>query len=154
MNEDNIPGGARKILRLSGDDAKPLLQDLVTTDLGRLERAPLLYTALLTPQGKYLFDFFVGEADDGLFIDIHAERAAAFAQRLMMYRLRRKMEITASEENVTLLRAEAPGAFRDPRSDALGWRLYGAPAPEGAELHDAESYDAILRAKPHPRNRR
>ncbi|HPG23083.1 MAG TPA: folate-binding protein, partial [Amaricoccus sp.] len=58
--------GDRAVLRISGRDARPFLQGLVTNDVARLDQGAL-YAALLTPQGKYLFDFFlVPEADDVL----------------------------------------------------------------------------------------
>ena len=114
--------GDRAVLRISGRDARPFLQGLVTNDVARLDQGAL-YAALLTPQGKYLFDFFlVPEADDVL-VDVAADRAAALAQRLGLYRLRAAVAIEATALGVVLGEGAAPeGAFADPRDARLGWR--------------------------------
>lgn len=132
---------SRVVLRVSGADAEPLLQDLITNDLDKLGADNLLYAALLTPQGKYLFDFFLKRDGADLLIDVVRDRAPALAQRLMMYRLRRKMEIEATDLSVSLYWGEpAPGALPDPRAEALGWRGYGAPVDPTADRAD---YDAL-----------
>ncbi|MEX2518075.1 MAG: folate-binding protein [Paracoccaceae bacterium] len=136
---------SRALLRIAGDDAHDFLQDLVTNDLDRLTDENLVYAALLTPQGKYLFDFFVGKEPDGaLFIDVAANRAAALAQRLSMYRLRRKVEISARDSAITLCwGGERPeGSRPDPRHPDLGWRLYAAAPPQGAVLASRAEIDA------------
>ena len=71
----------RIALSVTGKDARALLQDLVTNDLDRLAADNLVYAALLTPQGKYLFDFFIGLDGDDLFIDVARDQAPALAQR-------------------------------------------------------------------------
>lgn len=134
----------RAVLSVTGADARDLLQDLVTNDLAKVSPDTLVYAALLTPQGKYLFDFFVGQEGDDLFIDAAADIAPALAQRLSMYKLRRDMEIAATETLVTLIwgDGDAPaGARPDPRDPSLGWRLYG-DGP-GAEAATREEYDAV-----------
>ena len=65
----------RRVLRLSGSDTEKFLNDLVTNDLKGLD-AGLVYAALLTPQGKYLFDFFLARDDASIFLDVAAGRAA------------------------------------------------------------------------------
>ena len=114
----------RRILRLSGPDTHDFLQGLITTDMGKLsERA--LYAALLTPQGKYLADFFVvGDGQDVL-LDVAEPLADMLVQRLTMYKLRAKVEIAAT--GLYLHRGLSPipqDGYPDPRSDALGWRAY------------------------------
>lgn len=134
----------RIALSVTGKDARALLQDLVTNDLDRLAADNLVYAALLTPQGKYLFDFFIGLDGDDLFIDVARDQAPALAQRLAMYRLRRDMEIAATDKPVTLIWGDGPapdGAREDPRDPSLGWRVYGA-APV-AEPATAADYDAL-----------
>lgn len=136
----------RAVLRVTGADARPLLQDLVTNDLDRLGPDNLVYAALLTPQGKYLFDFFVGLDGEAMFIDVAADQAAALAQRLSMYRLRRDMEIAETEARVTLVWGEgAPpaGGRADPRDAALGWRVYGMEPLAGVEAASRGDYDAL-----------
>jgi folate-binding protein YgfZ len=113
----------RTVLKVSGQDAEKFLQDLVTNNLNN---TGLIYSALLTPQGKYLFDFFMLKSGDYWLLDVHSDRAAAFAQRLTMYRLRADVVIEDSGLIVQRGIENAPeGAVNDPRHADLGWRLYG-----------------------------
>ena len=151
----------RAVLRLGGLDARDWLQGLVSNDVRRLARDHAVYAALLTPQGKYLFDFFLVEGADGaILLDVAASRAAALMQRLSLYRLRRDVQIAdvSAQTQVALVwRAQtgqaplaAPGALvvADPRDAALGWRLYAqdaaaALALAGAEVAPRDAYDAL-----------
>ncbi len=116
-------GEDRAVLRIGGADARDFLQGLITNDIGKLAAGPV-YAALLSPQGKYLFDFFLVDAGgDGLLVDVHADRAAVLAQRLGLYRLRADVRIEPTSLAVVLGVGPAPaGAFPDPRDAALGWR--------------------------------
>jgi tRNA-modifying protein YgfZ len=117
----------RAILSVSGDEARDFLQNLITSDVSRLQDGGIAYAALLTPQGKYLFDFFVLPRDGGFLIDVKAERAAALAQRLNLYRLRAKVTLGATDLAVVLGQGAPPeGALPDPRDADLGWRAYVA----------------------------
>lgn len=117
----------RALLGLGGADARSFLQGLVTNDMRRLEAGPV-YAALLSPQGKYLFDFFIGldPADPArLLLDVAADRAEALARRLGMYRLRADVAIAPDPRGVVTGTGPAPaGAFADPRDPRLGWRLW------------------------------
>jgi folate-binding protein YgfZ len=116
----------RTVLRVSGPDARDFLQGLVTNDVRRLVEGPV-YAALLSPQGKYLFDFFLVPADGDVLVDVKAERAAALAQRLGMYRLRAKVAVEPADLAVVVgLGAPPSGAVADPRHAELGWRAYVA----------------------------
>ena len=83
----------RKTFLITGSDADNFLQGLVTNDVGKLEQG-LVYTALLTPQGKYIADFFLSRHEDGILLDVDASLADALAKRLAMYRLRADVDIT------------------------------------------------------------
>lgn len=114
----------RKVLRLSGGDVKPFLQGLVTNDVDRLAHG-MVYTALLTPQGKYRADFFLIPDGDDVLLDVTAELAPGLVQALSMYKLR--SDVTISETDITVSRGlgETPeGAYADPRHPTLGWRGY------------------------------
>ncbi|NKX43366.1 YgfZ/GcvT domain-containing protein [Roseicyclus persicicus] len=115
----------RAVLRIGGADRVKFLHGLVTRDVG----APgtgLVYSALLTPQGKYLFDFFLLNRGEDILVDVKADVAARLAQRLAMYRLRADVTIEDSGLSVVRGLGEAPeGAFADPRDPSLGWRGYG-----------------------------
>lgn len=143
MTEFAFNDDSRVVLRITGEDARDLLQDLVTNNLDRLEAGKLIYSALLTPQGKYLFDFFMTLDGDAMLLEVAKDRASALAQRLMMYRLRKKMEIEATDLTVSVHwgAGDTPdGAMPDPRHDMLGWRRYGAPIEATA---DRAAYDAL-----------
>jgi folate-binding protein YgfZ len=118
----------RAVLKLTGGDRLKFLNDLVTNDLRDLGPAPR-YAALLTPQGKYLVDFFVFADGSALFVDVKRDLATALLQRLSMYRLRADVQIEATDMSVSRgLGVPPEGAFADPRSPALGWRAYDAPS--------------------------
>ncbi len=118
----------RVLWQAGGVDAVGFLQGLVSNDLLPLSKAPgIVWAALLTPQGKYLADFFVVKPLDGtLLIDIDQSLAEATLRRLTMYRLRAAVTITTAALHVQRGLGPAPaGAMPDPRHPALGWRLYG-----------------------------
>ncbi|MEM1130395.1 MAG: folate-binding protein [Pseudomonadota bacterium] len=115
----------RVVLQISGDDRVNFLQGLVTNDLARLDQG-LVYAALLSPQGKYLADFFLCDQGDAILLDIKADLAPAVLKRLTMYKLRADVTIAAIEMPVLRGLGTPPeGALADPRDPALGWRYYG-----------------------------
>ena len=130
---------SRRILRLSGADTDSFLQGLVSNDIRKLDQG-LVYAALLTPQGKYLADFFLCRDDEGVLLDIAESLADATLKRLSMYKLRAAVEIGDSGLNLQRGTGPAPaGALPDPRHPTLGWRAY-TPAPES---DDGSDWDAI-----------
>lgn len=127
----------RKILRVTGEDSEDFLQNLVTNDVAGLARG-LVYTALLSPQGKYLADFFLVPAPDAILIDVKSVLAAGLLQRLSMYKLRANVAVEAVDMPVTRGLGSAPeGAFPDPRDPALGWRAYGIEGTASTTNWDA-----------------
>ncbi len=83
---------------VSGPDARPFIQNLVTTDIDALTVGEARAGALLSPQGKILFDFLVSPAGDDLLFDCRTGIASEFVRRLMMYRLRAKVLISEPEQ--------------------------------------------------------
>lgn len=129
---------SRSIFRLSGEDTRDFLQGLVTNDVNRLDEG-LVYAALLTPQGKYLADFFLVPDGADVLLDVDASLAAMLLPRLTMYKLRAKVTIEATELQVKRgTGAQPDGAFADPRHSALGWRLYGTESGD-----DGSDWEAI-----------
>jgi hypothetical protein len=129
----------RAIWQLSGKDVLPFLQGLVTNDVLPLGGTPgIVWAALLTPQGKYLADFFVVRRSvdlEGVYlIDLPEPLAQGVLKRLQMYRLRADVQFAPSPLHVTRGLGPAPlDALPDPRDPGLGWRLYGdasGTAPE------------------------
>lgn len=159
----------RGILGIAGPEAQAFLQGLITNDIERVNPARAIYAALLTPQGKFLFDFLI--ADDGAggyLLDCERERLPDLAKRLSFYRLRSKVEIVDKSDQwaVTALigdaaaaRAKLSGAagntwrsgetmvFVDPRLAALGVRMIHpvdqAPAITGDEAGTRDDYEAL-----------
>lgn len=115
----------RQVISVSGVERAEFLQGLITNDVARAEGG-LVYAALLTPQGKYLADFFIYSSGDVIFLDVNRDIAADLIRRLGMYKLRARVEIEPVDVIVTRgLGAVPDGAFADPRDPALGWRGYG-----------------------------
>ncbi len=114
----------RRILRLTGEDTQDFLQGLVTNDVARLNDG-LVYAALLTPQGKYLADFFLAPEGDAVLLDVDASLGDGLVQRLSMYKLRAKVEIAEADLHLHRGLGEVPeDGFADPRQETLGWRAY------------------------------
>ncbi len=117
---------SRTVISVSGSERRDFLQGLVTNDIDRLSEG-LLYSALLSPQGKYLFDFFLFETGQSIMIDVAADRADDLIRQLSFYKLRRPIEIAVTGMEVQSgTGAPPPGAYLDPRCAALGWRRYGS----------------------------
>lgn len=129
----------RRVFAITGADRIAFLQNLVTNDVSRLDQG-IVYAALLTPQGKYLADFFLVGHGEALLLDAKADQAEGLVRRLGLYRLRADVRIAPSELNVLRGLGPAPeGALADPRDPRLGWRAY--TAAEGTP--PAIDWDAI-----------
>jgi tRNA-modifying protein YgfZ len=91
----------RTLVAVSGPDAEPLLQSIITTDLDALAERVAASGALLTPQGKILFDFLVSRAGpDAFLLECRSDIADDFIHRLMLYKLRAKVEIVKLDQLV------------------------------------------------------
>jgi len=117
----------RAVIAVAGPEAREFLQGLITNDVERLQPGSGVYAALLTPQGKILFDFFLVEGDGAILIDCHAAARDALLKRLTLYKLRAKIVLEARDQLAVL--AEWDGseakyaiAYPDPRLAALGRR--------------------------------
>jgi len=143
----------RAVLAISGPQARDFLQGLVTNDIANgLAPGTGLYTALLSPQGKILFDFLVTEGDGALLLDVSREARDALLKKLKMYRLRTKVEIEARDQlnvyvhlkghpdNRLVAYADRAVSFADPRLAALGPRSIGARAEMPANLAGSRAY--------------
>lgn len=124
----------RTVFRISGPDREAFLQGLVSNDIAKLASGAV-YAALLTPQGKYLADFFLVPAADAILLDVAKPLAAALLQRLTMYKLRANVTIEPTQIEPARGLGDAPaGAFTDPRHPALGWRAYdGRDGQQGVD---------------------
>ncbi len=124
----------RALVRLSGEDVRGFLQGLVTNDV----TGPLpVWAALLSPQGKALFEFIVWADGDDLLLDCEADQAEALAKRLTLYRLRRPITIARDEALAVHWSRDGKAGVPDPRLAELGNRWIAAPgaAAEGWVAH-------------------
>jgi len=120
----------RGIIALFGPQARDFLHGLVSNDVRSLLPGHACYAALLTPQGKILFDFLiVAQPDDLFLLDCPKALAADLSKRLTFYKLRAKVEIADRSDRAVVVAtgsgegAQKPAsAYRDPRDDRLGWR--------------------------------
>ena len=134
----------RGLLYLSGEDVKEFLQNLITNDIEKVTNEMSCFAALLTPQGKYLFDFLIIKHKNGYFLDCEKKNIEEFFKLLTLYKLRSKVEIlnlsnefvvagisyekfltfenSKDIEGFTIRYREDP-IFLDPRLKKLGARL-------------------------------
>lgn len=134
----------RAILAVSGAHSLNFLQGLITNDVGRLAAGTALYAALLTPQGKILFDFLLYSDKGGMLVDCAAEAAETLHKRLSLYRLRAKVDLAPRDDLAVLARWDgesgSTGWWRDPRLPALGWRTVVKRTDVAAAASPASAY--------------
>ena len=134
----------RGVLLISGQDSKDFLQNLVTNDINKVTETQSCFSSLLTPQGKYLFDFMIVKHKDGYFLDCELNQINGLINRLNVYKLNSKIEITnlshkfqvvvisnekflsinnsKNQEGATIAYRDDP-FFIDPRNKQLGARI-------------------------------
>src|SRR3954454_24728173 len=109
----------RAVLEVAGQDRVPFLQGLVSNDVAEAAPGQAVWAALLTPQGKWLADFFIFADGERLLLDCEAEQAGMLQQRLSRYRLRSKVAIQPTPMPVHAAWGGLPPAggvqARDPR---------------------------------------
>ncbi len=113
----------RAVISIRGDGALAFLHNLLTCDVAHLSVGQAAYGALLSPQGKIQHDIFVLNAGDVVLIDCAAEQRPAFLQKLMLYKLRAKLEILARDD---LEVAVGDEGYLDPRNSEMGHRFFAA----------------------------
>ncbi len=140
----------RALFTVSGEDRKSFLQGLLSNDVTKSDPGHALYAAFLTPQGKFLFELFLAEQGDSLWLETETDRRADFVKRLSMYKLRSKVTIALADHLQTFaivgpdaakavgLAAEAGAAAPSPA--ASSWSIPRLPAagvrawlPEGGQ---------------------
>jgi len=138
-----LPG--RAVIEVGGDDRVAFLQGLVSNDVAEAVPGRAVWAALLTPQGKYLADFFLLAEGARLLLDAEREQVPMLLQRLARFRLRSKVTLRAADElSVYAAWGEQPGEIAaadgsmpealpegtivapDPRLAQAGWRVLAA----------------------------
>ncbi|HJS85285.1 MAG TPA: folate-binding protein, partial [Acetobacteraceae bacterium] len=141
---------ARAVLAIAGADRVAFLQGLVSNDVAAAAPGRAIWAALLTPQGKWLADFFILTDGQRLLLDVEAGQAAMIAQRLSRYRLRSAVTIAPAALSVHAAWDGAPPvaeaiAAPDPRLPDAGWRLLApAPLPANASERDYDLHRLAL----------
>ncbi len=167
MNEPSfIKLPNRGLVRISGEDRHKFLQELISNDVNLLDEQLCIYACLLTPNGKFLHDFFVTDEDDTLLLECEGgARAEDLTGRLNRYRLRSRVQISAEPDvsvyavlppsqppplsggrgTAELLPPDKGGGWEggktypDPRHPEMGYRTF--KAPPGIEEKPFEDYD-------------
>jgi hypothetical protein len=135
----------RGVLEVGGPDRVAFLQGLVSNDVTRIPPGGAVWAALLTPQGKWLADFFILDHGEALLLDAERAQVPMLVERLARHRLRARVTLrdASAEWHVHAAWGEAPAptglAARDPRLPEAGWRVL-APAPLPGDA-TAEDYD-------------
>ena len=120
----------RACLTVGGDGATEFLQNLITCDVEGLAEGETTAGALLTPQGKVLFDFLIVRRGGAFLMDVAADRRDELLRRLAFYRLRAPVTLEAQDCAVGFDPSGVEGVS-DPRRAALGSRVWGAAGPDG-----------------------
>jgi folate-binding protein YgfZ len=124
---------SRAVLQIEGEDRVAFLQGLVSNDVAEAVPGRAVWAALLTPQGKWLADFFIFCKGEQLLLDCERQQVDSIRQRLARFRLRSKVAIQAAEGLAVYVawdgtpRVDAIAA-PDPRLPDAGWRLLSAAA--------------------------
>ena len=134
----------RGLISVTGDDAKEFLQNIITNDIEKVDQNNSIYSALLSPQGKYLHEFFIIHVDKGYLIDCDNKSKEDLISNLSKYKLRSKVDLKdlssdyvigvinlekfneiqseSKESSDTIIYRESP-LFIDPRKKELGARI-------------------------------
>ena len=138
------PRSDRAVIRISGDTALAFLHNLLTCDVLQMQSGHGAYGALLTPQGKILHDVFIVPGVEEVWLDCAAQQAAALLQKLLMYRLRAKLDIALDQSKAVAvsMRNDLEGlAYVDPRTPLMGFRAIVEQNNRGND-ETAGDYDA------------
>lgn len=134
---------ARGVVELAGADRVAFLQGLVSNDVAQAAPGRAVWAALLTPQGKWLADFFVCARPDALLLECERAQAPMIAEKLIRFRLRSKIGLRDASNGFAVVAGwgDAPmpeGAAPDPRLPQAGWR---AVMPRGEYPDLSADYD-------------
>jgi len=137
----------RAVIAVGGPEARLFLQGLITNDVEKLAPGQGVYAALLTAQGKILFDFFMVEGDGAILIDCHAGSRDALLKRLSLYRLRSKVVLEGRDQLAVLAEWDGAAAryaisYPDPRLETLGRRAVISKGEMRRDLLPASAYHA------------
>lgn len=145
----------RSLINIKGPDAAAFLHNLITCDVENLAIGDIAFGALLSPQGKILFDFFVVKIIDGFMFDIDKSMSNDFLHRLKFYKLRADVHVSYAAEKIKVYAVFADFneaiqemtvdgiCLPDPRLKEMGLRAYINRVPPIATLVKREEYLAL-----------
>ncbi len=132
----------RALIRVSGGEAQSFLQNLITTDIVSLDAAEARPGALLTPQGKILFDFMIWRDGEDFIIETDEGQREALTKRLTMYKLRAAVALAAEGNGVSVSWDNAStDGVKDSRFAKAGIDVFHRPGQHGSD--DIAVYDAL-----------
>jgi folate-binding protein YgfZ len=123
----------RAMIKISGSDRLAFLQNILTNDVQLIETSGIVYSLLLNPQGRFLYDMFVVSLEDnGVYLDHDARFTQELISKLNFYKVGAEVDVLdVSQEYVVMfldqsppLKVEDMGVFCDPRHTNLGFRAY------------------------------
>lgn len=122
----------RCAVSITGKDAESFLQRLITNDIRKATLTKAIYTLLLTPQGKFLYDAFIIKTDDGYLADIDKNHAEACIATLNKYKLRADVTLTITNDHCAVTLDEHISSkniknaifYQDPRHERMGYRAF------------------------------
>jgi folate-binding protein YgfZ len=129
----------RAVLRLSGNQAQDFLQGLISNDITKASTTQAIYAVLLTPQGRFTFDFFILKNGDDFLLDCEKEKIDALIAKLNVYKLRADITLTKESFDVYFIWDRAlcshfDFCFEDTRAANFGFRGYTTSALASKEL--------------------
>ena len=121
-----------KFIEIQGEDSENFLQGLITNDINKCNKENSIYACLLTPQGKFLADFFISKIDDHYLIEIHKKYYDNFIIKLKIYKLKSKINIKENNEIKSIIlfsenklqEINNITSFKDPRHERIGTIMY------------------------------
>ncbi len=130
----------RGLLHIEGEDRVDFLQGLITQDVEKLEEQKIQYGCLLTPQGKFLHDFFLYHGDGFILVECEGgERAKDLYNRLLRYKMRTNVQIFIKEKTPIYMIFNGKIGLKDPRHEVLGNRSFDKPKYEEKPLNNLET---------------
>ena len=139
------------IIKISGSDTKKFLQGLITNDINKASNQNLIYSAMLSPKGRFLYDFIIFENDQDIYLDCASDRCDEIVKKFGFYKLRMDVTIEKIEDIIIAQSFEKINGDQelffissDPRSDKMGYRIYlNKSQLDNFILQDTKQYHEI-----------
>ncbi len=147
MNKNPTILHNRSIISIKGDDKKTFLQGLITNDINKVSETQAIYAFMLSPQGRFLYDFFIIQNNEQLLLDCSKERVDEIVQKLSFFKLRSKVEIKKESDLAVAVSFDKDAfndekiIFADPRNSEMGYRAFIMGLSEDLEKYNNDEYN-------------